>query len=365
MMLNTFVSIFKKKTPPPTEIPSAEAPKHPPFAPGRPIRAYGKDHSFYDFSTDDLVGEVRNNFNGWHCGLGVDNLFIDMDGNIFGATCKVGGKYGNIFEEFSTPKNWGICTRKLCTCGSDLFIPKSKSSENKDLLLKTFSKEPTAMLNSDHSIEILATERVHDSDIKQVYWEIGRRCNFDCSYCSSNIHNKTDAHKTLTQLLNATEKVLDQFSGGQKVNFIISGGEPTLNPAFLDWVRYISSLGHALSMHSNGSRLPDYYKELIHYGNLNLSAHFEFYNHNKFLKIVSAVTAEKVRKGNKDVGHLEVKAMMYPGRREEALKLREDLLNIPEFSGYCTFAFVPIRVGPLCDQLHPDYTPEDFVLFGV
>lgn len=356
-MLNLFKKIQNSFSPQKAEVPPA-------FTPGRPIRAYGNDGTYFDYSTDDLVGEFKNNFQNWKCGLGVDSLFIDMDGKIFGASCKVGGLYGNIYEDFNVPAGWSTCNRKLCSCGADLFIPKFKDDKHESFLYKTLS-QPTPALKLKKTSDIIATERSHESDLKQVYWEIGRRCNYDCSYCWPWIHNKTDAHKTLLELLTATEKILDKFGQGKKVNFIISGGEPTLNPAFMDWVRYISSLGHTLSMHSNGSRLPDYYRELIQYGNLNLSAHFESYNLEKFVKNVTAVTEEKVKRKNSKVGHLEVKAMMAPGRREEALKLKEATEGVPNFKEYCTFAFVPIRDGKMGDQIKEGYTKEDFALFGV
>lgn len=343
----------------------SKTPEVPAFTPGRPIRAYGRNGTYFDYSTDDLVGEMKNSFQGWKCGLGVDSLFIDMDGRIFGASCRMGGQYGNIYEDFNVPSEWSTCSKRLCSCGADLFIPKYKESQDKDLLEKTFALNPNEDLVLDKTDAIYATERTHESSLKQVYWEIGRRCNYDCSYCWPFIHNKTDAHKSLLELLTATEKVFDKFANGHTVNFIISGGEPTLNPAFMDWVRYISSQGHTLSMHSNGSRLPDYYRELIRYGNLNLSAHFEFYNFEKFVNNVAAITEEKVNRKDQKMGHLEVKAMMAPGRREEALALRDAVEKIPFFKDFCTFAFVPIRDGNLGDQIKAGYTAEDFALFGV
>ncbi len=335
------------------------------MTPGRPLRAYNADGQFMDYSTDDLVGSKFNSFEGWSCGLGSMSLFVDMDGNIFGASCQVGGKLGNIYEDFEIPEKWMTCDRKICSCGADLFIPKAKTEAQQKLLLKTYSQKPDlSRRGSVQGSDITAMERTHASDLKQVYWEIGRRCNYDCSYCWPWIHNKTDRHKTFEELVTATEKVIQKFSKGSRVNFIISGGEPTLNPDFLDWTRYISSMGHYLSMHSNGTRLPDYYRELIHFGDLNLSAHFETINLEKFIKVVAAVTDEKVKNNNHGVGHLEVKMMMAPGRREIALELQAGILNIPRFKDYCTWAFVPIRDGKMGDEVMAGYTEEDFKLFG-
>ena len=337
------------------------------ISPGRPLRAYAADGSFSDFSTDDLVGKKLNFFEGWSCGVGTDSIFVNMDGDIYGASCKVGGKLGNIYEDFDIPEKWLTCTKKSCSCGSDLFIPKAKTEEQGQLLLKThdlpldLTKRTSTELTVD---SITAIERTHASNLKQVYWEIGRRCNYDCSYCWPWIHNKTDRHKTLQELISATEKVILKLAKGSRVNFIISGGEPSLNPDFLDWVRYVSSMGHYLSMHSNGSRLPKYYRELIHYGDLNLSAHFEFINVEKFVNVVAEVTEEKIANHNKGVGHLEVKMMMSPGRRPEALDLQNKILEIPGFKDYCTWAFVPIRDGKMGDQIKDGYEPADFELFG-
>lgn len=332
------------------------------LTPGKPLRAYGSDGHWRDFSTDELVGQRLNGYKGWTCGLGVESLFINMDGDIFGASCKVGGKYGNVFEEFSIPDKWLDCTKPWCSCGADLFIPKAKTQHHVQFLRKTHGEE-TKFDFKDEAVTLhVALERTHASNQKQVYWEIGRRCNYDCSYCWPWIHNNHERHKSLDELIGATQKIEEKFIKGSKVNFIISGGEPTANPAFLDWIRYINSFGHHVSMHSNGSRKPDYYKELIHYGDLNLSAHYEFWRPEKFLAVIEAVTEEKIKDAT--CGHLEVKMMMKPNTTEMTMEFEEKLKAIPGFTSYCTWAIVPIRVGGAGDQIMPGYQEMDFQLFG-
>ena len=58
------------------------------------------------------------------------------------------------------------------------------------------------------------------------------------------------------------------------------------------------------------------YKELIHYSDLNISVHFEFYKSERLLKVLDTITQEKVKNDNKGVKHLEVKLMFRPGIRE-------------------------------------------------
>ncbi len=290
-----------------------------------------------------------------------------MDGDIFAATCQVGGLLGNVYDDckgFAAASSWQTCEINYCSCGADLFIPKAKTTEVRPLLRRTQGLPSEPRQSAVLANEMLATERTHFATHKQVYWEIGRRCNFDCSYCADYIHNKTERHRTLDELKTATNHLLSRFSPGSLVNFIISGGEPTLNPDFMPWARWISENGHYLSMHSNGSRLPEYYRELVRYGDLNLSVHFEFTKIEKMLTNIAAITDEKVQAEGLHRGHLEVKIMMPPGFRQQTLDLEAKLREIPHFTGYCTWAIVPVRGGIDLNQLVQGYEPQDHALFG-
>lgn len=336
------------------------------LTPGRPIRVYTNKNSYFDYSTDDFVAKKLNYFEGWKCGAGVESLQINMDGDIYVGSCWVGGKLGNIFSDFKLPEDWIQCTRKACPCGADIFIPKVKSDENRSYLSKTFNQSSSAIeKGSDvNSRDMVAIERTHTASLKQIFWEIGRRCNYDCSYCWPEVHNKTDRHKTIDELITATDKIINAFAKASKVSFVISGGEPTLNPDFVDWVKYINSRGHMISLHSNGSRLPNYYKELIHLGDINLSAHFEFMNQDRFFEVVKTICAEKVRLENKNVGHLEVKLMLTNRNRKEVMAFQKRLLTIPFFNEFCTWAYVPLREGLHKEEIIPGYSAEDFKIFG-
>lgn len=333
------------------------------FTPGKPLRAYDENGNWKDYSTDEIVGKQLNNYKNWLCGVGTENLFINPDGDIYGGSCKVGGKLGNIYDDFNIPEKWSTCTLKLCTCGSDLFIPKVKNEEYKHLLVKTNNNIPDGNKKIDQLNNFYGLERTHASNYKQIYWEIGRRCNYDCSYCWPFIHNNHERHKSLNELITATMKIQEKFIKGSKCNFIISGGEPTANSGFLDWCRYIHSFDYILSMHSNGSRKPEYYQELIKYGNLNLSAHYEFMNEEKFIDVVKGIMDIKLNKKIKSY-HLEIKLMMKPYTREYTLNLENKLKNINQFNNYCTLAIVPIRDGNKGDQIMHGYDDEDFKIFG-
>ena len=332
--------------------------------PGKPLRVYASDGGWTDHSTDEFVGRGLHRLEGWLCAAGARNISIKPDGRVRAATCSGGGTLGNIFEDMSFPREWVVCPFQGCTCGADLFIPKVKSPAGRELLRKTQGLATDQEKRRSAAAPMAAMERVHQSAAKQVYWEISFRCNYNCSYCAPYVHNAVDKHRPFVDVMKATERILEDFARGEPVNFIISGGEPTLQPQFLDWVRLLSTLGHHVSVHSNGSRLPAYYKQLNRHCDLNLSLHFEFWKPERFFKVVEVLAKQKLERLNQGLGHLEVKIMMPPGGYRQAIEVEQRLRAFPGFNENCTASVVPIRVGEFLDAVNPEYSPEEVALFG-
>jgi hypothetical protein len=77
--------------------------------------------------TNDIIKNNKNNFKDWTCRAGIESLMINNDGEVFRATCRVGGSLGNIYTgTFSIPTEEIICTRNWCTCAADVNITKWK-----------------------------------------------------------------------------------------------------------------------------------------------------------------------------------------------------------------------------------------------
>ena len=360
---------------------------------GRPLRAYNDGGFFSDHSTEEIVARKLNRFKGWKCAAGVENINIDFDGRCQLASCGVKATIqgqaspmiGDIYDgHFSTLKEWVTCTIGTCSCGADLFIPKHRADVDRSLLRKSANqdKEKEKQLpDNDHDLKsISALERIHFSHYKQIFWELGRRCNFDCSYCPSYVHNKTDRNRSWEELSGAYELLKKNFLGGSLGNFIISGGEPTINPHYMRLAKLISSDENKLSTHSNGTKKPDYYVELIRYSDLNLSIHFEYLSQfqKKIIEILRAVVQEQKRRDNQGQkrGHCEVLLMVPPGRMDTALAIEKELVEIPDFIHFCTHTFMPIRTNELAEekdtgqgrkgnQLMEDYLSEELSEMGL
>ena len=74
---------------------------------------------------NDVIKKHMNKFQGWTCNAGIESLMINWDGEVYRATCRVGGSLGNIYKgTFSLPKDPVICTRDFCTCAADVPLTK-------------------------------------------------------------------------------------------------------------------------------------------------------------------------------------------------------------------------------------------------
>ena len=81
-----------------------------------------------------------------------------------------------------------------------------------------------------------------------VSWDLGRRCNYDCSYCPSHRHDNFSPHAKLSELKSTAIFIFDYLleisAFGHLSNFSISftGGEPTMHPNFIEFGKWMRTL---------------------------------------------------------------------------------------------------------------------------
>lgn len=82
-------------------------------------------------------------------------------------------------------------------------------------------------------------------NVFQVTWDIGRRCNYDCSYCPAYRHDNFSPHATLEQLKSNADfmyEYIDTYMQYRDFKFAsigFTGGEPTVNPNFIPFIEYL------------------------------------------------------------------------------------------------------------------------------
>jgi MoaA/NifB/PqqE/SkfB family radical SAM enzyme len=82
---------------------------------------------------------------------------------------------------------------------------------------------------------------LEDSDkekdhILRVEWNIGKRCNYDCSYCNKDTHDDTSKFMEWDIYTNAIDQLL-KFANGKPIKISFTGGEPFVHPKFIDMLK--------------------------------------------------------------------------------------------------------------------------------
>jgi organic radical activating enzyme len=72
-----------------------------------------------------LIAEKANNWAGWSCAAGVEQIIVDLDGSVWRGWCRVGGNIGSIKDpEFKLPVEWITCNKSFCHCNFDIMCTK-------------------------------------------------------------------------------------------------------------------------------------------------------------------------------------------------------------------------------------------------
>jgi organic radical activating enzyme len=74
-----------------------------------------------------LINNGENNWLGWNCYSGVEQIVVDMDGHVYRGWCKVGGSLGQIGDPaIQFPRAPIRCTKTHCHCNFDIMSTKEK-----------------------------------------------------------------------------------------------------------------------------------------------------------------------------------------------------------------------------------------------
>lgn len=80
-----------------------------------------------------------------------------------------------------------------------------------------------------------------------ITWDLGPRCNYDCSYCPSHRHDNFSPHASLDELKNNLDFLFDYLNLISKhrihnyYSISFTGGEPTTNPNFIEFCKYLTT----------------------------------------------------------------------------------------------------------------------------
>jgi MoaA/NifB/PqqE/SkfB family radical SAM enzyme len=149
----------------------------------------------------------------------------------------------------------------------------------------------------------------HYKDSVKIEWNLGKRCNYDCSYCPGEIHDNKSAHTDLRML----ERTVDEIAKLKNPRISFTGGEPTVHPQFKKLLAYTQRKVKWISVTTNGTRTIDFYREICrdYIDYLVFSLHFE-YDWERVLGTILSTAIPFYR------SRVLVHIMMLPGKLAEA-----------------------------------------------
>ncbi len=348
------LSFFRRKkddTSKKAEAPKPQAVRNPTRYPGKfdpsksVVLADGKG-GFKSYSTEELMAKKLNRFKGWKCSAGRESLHIGQKGEILLAACAIHGVQGDAYKgDFKIPEKWVKCDREACMCGGDMQLRKAQSDE---FVKQTLTPPLKDMKISENDIDPAVWAGPYhfpkfEEHFVTVSWDMGKRCNYACSYCPPEVSNKTDPLKSWDELKTTTDNIVSQFGEQQAIKWVVTGGEPTLIPDYLRWVEYVAGKGHVIHTTTNGSRGGKYLEQLIVNSCIGISVHLEFLDLDRLRDTCEKIVRKKLHDRSAAHWWFGVRVMVPPGRVEQAEQVKRVITNIPFFPDMGHFFVSPIH----------------------
>lgn len=125
---------------------------------------------------------------------------------------------------------------------------------------------------ADHAVNI-------PPQVLSVMWFLGKRCNYDCSYCSPHVHDAVSPfvdQSAAEAFCQGMHSYCQQ--NGKKTKWSFTGGEPFIDPGFLPLVENIKKLSSTeqLNVTTNGSLPLKIYQQASRWvDGITISLHLE------------------------------------------------------------------------------------------
>lgn len=115
------------------------------------------------------------------------------------------------------------------------------------------------------------TSKWPHQDSIHVEWNLGKRCNLDCSYCPAEIHDNYSPHTNLDLLMSVVDKLTTL---NKPVRLSFTGGEPCVNPNLSTLLDYAKDKISWINITTNGT-MPEYFYAKLPVNHYVFSLHVE------------------------------------------------------------------------------------------
>ena len=120
-----------------------------------------------------------------------------------------------------------------------------------------------------------------------ITWMLGSRCNYDCMYCPTELHDNTSTPHDLETMQTTWRNIYEQASTrGLEFKLSFTGGEVTANKNFLPLIQWMrenyNDIKH-IAVTTNGSASENYYLRLADkVESISFSTHSEHMDEQEF-----------------------------------------------------------------------------------
>jgi organic radical activating enzyme len=108
---------------------------------------------------------------------------------------------------------------------------------------------------------IIGTKAAHTL---QIYISLGTTCNFNCTYCPSDVHDGAVPWHDITKLMGVLSEIKQRYAWKAHRVYNLLGGEPTNWSRLSDLCQRIKAMDDSSSIMvaTNGSRTPRYWRDI-------------------------------------------------------------------------------------------------------
>ena len=184
----------------------------------------------------------------------------------------------------------------------------------------------------------------HIRNSVKVEWNLGKRCNLDCSYCPAEIHDNHSEHTDI-EILKTTVDILSVIPN---VRISLTGGEPCVHPHIERLLQHAKNKIGWINVTTNGTRTVEFYQNILenYINHIVFSVHLE----SDWQRVINTITKVYKQSTNKNV---LVHMMMLPGRLKDVKDACKALLDAD-----IRYALRPIR----WTKTHDDF--EDMIHYS-
>jgi len=253
---------------------------------------------------------LNTKFTGWYCSSILNLITVNNVGTASSPICLNFILSHNIYNPkipIDKPYDLMCSSWSSCSCDGDIALPKAINYETcEDMLNEVFAIIPDKLERYTSGKIIGMTDYEYAVKNKiDIHFNVGKKCNFDCSYCPSHIHDNFSPFYSKDQILTAYKRIRKSINLNDKEKVItLTGGEPTLQKEIVELCSEFIKMKCNVSVLTNGTASIKKYEQL-----LDLGVHVEITFHPEFTtkKIITKSDTLK-----KKYGHLiRLKSMSY------------------------------------------------------